>query len=129
MIICPNFFEIGAQKAGTTSIYDILSTHPEVFVCKKKENRFFNYHYGKGFEWYLKTYFNTTHNNNYLAIGEVKSHASHKIFQNWFELIKRILENPTGIYRKSKRSIEYLKKFHDPINYINKMTTLYESYV
>lgn len=70
MIIYPNFFVVGAQKAGTTSIYDILATHPEVFVCKKKETRFFNFHYRKGFEWYLKTYFNTSQN-NYLAIGEV----------------------------------------------------------
>ena len=70
MIVYPNFFVVGAQKAGTTSFYDILATHPEVFVCKKKETRFFNFHYGKGFEWYLKTYFNTSQN-NYLAIGEV----------------------------------------------------------
>lgn len=64
-----------------------------------------------------------------LSSLEKRTQASTQIFQNGLHVVRRILENPTEIYHKSKRSIEYLKKFHDPINYINKMTTLYESYV
>jgi hypothetical protein len=37
----PNFFLIGAMKAGTTSIYHYLGEHPEIFMSALKEPRFF----------------------------------------------------------------------------------------
>jgi hypothetical protein len=37
----PNFFVVGAQKAGTTSLYHYLDQHPEVFMCPAKEPHFF----------------------------------------------------------------------------------------
>lgn len=37
----PNFFVIGAQKAGTTSLYYYLRQHPEVFMSPVKEPHFF----------------------------------------------------------------------------------------
>ncbi len=39
--IWPNFFLVGAAKAGTTSIYEYLSQHPEVFFPRIKEPHFF----------------------------------------------------------------------------------------
>jgi hypothetical protein len=39
--IWPNFFLVGAAKAGTTSIYAYLSQHPRVFFPKVKEPHFF----------------------------------------------------------------------------------------
>jgi hypothetical protein len=39
--IWPNFFLVGAAKAGTTSIYAYLSRHPEVFFPTVKEPHFF----------------------------------------------------------------------------------------
>jgi len=39
----PNFFVIGAQKAGTTSLYHYLDQHPEVYMSPAKEPLFFNY--------------------------------------------------------------------------------------
>jgi Sulfotransferase family len=39
--IWPNFFLVGAAKAGTTSIYTYLSDHPEVFFPSIKEPHFF----------------------------------------------------------------------------------------
>lgn len=32
----PDFFIVGAPKCGTTSIYDYLSQHPEIFMAKKE---------------------------------------------------------------------------------------------
>lgn len=64
-----------------------------------------------------------------LSSEEKRTNASNQIFQNGLDIIRRILENPTEIYQKSKMSIEYLKKYHDPGNYINKMTKLYETYI
>ncbi|MBC8388145.1 MAG: sulfotransferase [Actinobacteria bacterium] len=37
----PNFLIIGAQKAGTTSLYYYLKQHPEIFMLDEKEPRFF----------------------------------------------------------------------------------------
>lgn len=37
----PDFFIIGAAKAGTTSVHAVLNQHPQVFMPKKKETEFF----------------------------------------------------------------------------------------
>ena len=39
----PNFFIIGAQKAGTTSLYHYLSQHPQVYMSPTKEPFFFDH--------------------------------------------------------------------------------------
>ncbi|MFQ5569664.1 MAG: sulfotransferase [Rhodothermales bacterium] len=39
----PNFVIIGAQKAGTTSLYHYLDQHPDVFMSAIKEPRFFSH--------------------------------------------------------------------------------------
>ena len=39
----PNFFVIGAPKAGTTALYRALTEHPEIYVPKLKEPHFFSY--------------------------------------------------------------------------------------
>jgi hypothetical protein len=37
----PNFFVIGAYKSGTTSLYQYLAQHPQVFVPRVKEPNYF----------------------------------------------------------------------------------------
>jgi hypothetical protein len=37
----PNFFIVGAPKAGTTSLYAYLEQHPQVFMCPLKEPNYF----------------------------------------------------------------------------------------
>ncbi|MBW2285366.1 MAG: sulfotransferase, partial [Deltaproteobacteria bacterium] len=37
----PNFFIIGAIRSGTTSIYNYLAQHPEIYVSPVKEPAFF----------------------------------------------------------------------------------------
>jgi hypothetical protein len=39
--IWPNFFLVGAAKAGTTSLYHHLKSHPQVFVPERKEPNYF----------------------------------------------------------------------------------------
>ncbi len=49
-----DFIIIGAPKAGTTSLFEYLRTHPELHLPKWKETNFFLDHtYGRGVEWYL----------------------------------------------------------------------------
>lgn len=40
--ITPNFFIVGAAKAGTTTVYDYLNLHPEVYMSPIKEPHFFS---------------------------------------------------------------------------------------
>ena len=39
----PNFFIVGAPKAGTTSLYQYLKNHPQVYMSPVKEPNFFSY--------------------------------------------------------------------------------------
>jgi len=50
----PDFFLIGAQKAGTTSLFAALCKHPQVLAPVRKEIYFFNNvaNYNKGINWY-----------------------------------------------------------------------------
>ena len=54
-----DFFCIGAQKAGTTTLHDILVQHPQLYLPSKKEAHFFdiNERYTKGLDYYFKTFF------------------------------------------------------------------------
>ena len=56
----PNFICIGSQKSGTTTIYNILKNHNEIFLSEQKELHFFDYddQYDKGVEYY-KNFFKT----------------------------------------------------------------------
>lgn len=40
----PNFFLVGASKAGTTSLAHALSDHPQIYMTKIKEPNFFNHY-------------------------------------------------------------------------------------
>jgi hypothetical protein len=70
-MILPNFLCVGAQKAGTTSLYHILSQHPEIYLSERKEIRYFdqNRNFKKGIDWYCR--FFKKANKNHKAIGEI----------------------------------------------------------
>lgn len=38
----PNFFIVGAAKSGTTSVYEYLSQHPDIYLSPNKEPHFFS---------------------------------------------------------------------------------------
>jgi len=50
----PNFLICGAQKAGTTALYNYLKQHPDVFMSRPKETWFFDVYYNKGLEWFAQ---------------------------------------------------------------------------
>lgn len=45
---------IGAMKAGTTTLFDLLAQHPAIAAARNKEPGFFAFDdiWGKGFDWY-----------------------------------------------------------------------------
>jgi hypothetical protein len=48
----PTFLVVGAQKAGTTSLYGALRLHPNVAVTTPKELNFFAHEWHRGQAWY-----------------------------------------------------------------------------
>jgi len=48
----PQFIIIGAQKAGTTTLYDALTQHPNVVRAKAKELHYFDNLFRLGLNWY-----------------------------------------------------------------------------
>jgi hypothetical protein len=69
----PNFYIIGAAKAGTTTLYQLLAQHPDVYMPYDKEPSFFcdDEYYQRGEEWYVSTFFNKE--SNKLVRGEASS--------------------------------------------------------
>ena len=49
----PGFLVIGAQRSGTTSLYQYLTAHPQVLPALRKEVHYFDFQHGKGRRWYL----------------------------------------------------------------------------
>jgi Sulfotransferase domain len=52
----PDFVILGAQRAGTTSLYEWLGAHPRVLSARKKELHFFDTHYYRGRRWYRSNF-------------------------------------------------------------------------
>ena len=48
----PSFVILGAQRGGTTSLYQWLAEHPDVDPAAYKEIHYFDRHYAKGARWY-----------------------------------------------------------------------------
>lgn len=55
-MILPNFIVGGAPKAGTTSLYHYLASHPDIFMCRIKEPDYFHKHYDRGVDWYASLF-------------------------------------------------------------------------
>ncbi len=49
----PDFLIIGAQKAGTTSLYNQLTRHPDVARCLGQEVHYFDRHMHRSPAWYF----------------------------------------------------------------------------
>jgi hypothetical protein len=48
----PDFLVLGAQKAGTTALYEYLRRHPQITGPAWKEVSFFDRHWARGESWY-----------------------------------------------------------------------------
>lgn len=48
----PKFIIIGAQRCGTTSMYNYLIQHPKIIPAKRKEIHFFDNNFNNGLSWY-----------------------------------------------------------------------------
>jgi len=50
----PGFIIVGAERCGTTSMFEVLRQHPAVFngTLPRKEVHYFDNKYGRGLSWY-----------------------------------------------------------------------------
>mgnify|MGYP001949421720 FL=1 len=52
MRVLPDFLIIGGQKCGTTSLYNYLLNHPDIYSSLWKEVNFFDKNFHRGITWY-----------------------------------------------------------------------------
>lgn len=75
--IRPNFFIIGAPKAGTTSLFSLLAAHPQAAMAQGKEPHFFShekkYTHSTGWQKYSQLF---SHGFNKKAIGDASTSYS-----------------------------------------------------
>jgi hypothetical protein len=92
----PDFFVVGAQKAGTTSLHHYLAEHPDIYLPAQKETKFFvdDNRYEKGIEHYQAGYFADWKNEK--AIGEVD--PDYMYFATGAERIARHILQPKFIF-------------------------------
>lgn len=84
----PNFFILGATKAGTTSLYEYLSKHPKIYLSQVKEPQFFCHDllFNKGLDYYCDSFFSQSE--GYPLRGEATPHyiyyekAARRIHEN-----------------------------------------------
>ena len=88
----PNFIIIGAAKSATTTLTTVLQRHPDVFVSKPKEPKFFGRNYNKGWEWYASRF---VAGKKVLLRGEASTMYSSSLFSyRWSpELMCQFLPN------------------------------------
>lgn len=65
----PHFLILGAQKAGTNSLYRYLCQHPQILPATEKEIHFFSLHYERGLSWY-QSQFPISARGEFLFTGE-----------------------------------------------------------
>ena len=71
----PTFLGIGAPKAGSTWLHEMLASHPHVFVpTRRKEIRYFSLNFQRGQDWYEGFFPSEEEAERYQAIGEFSPH-------------------------------------------------------
>jgi hypothetical protein len=115
----PNFLIIGAAKAASTWLSDSLGEHPDVFIAKIKEVRFFSRYYDKGVEWY-ETHFQEWSGQK--AVGEAtpgyigSEQASARIKTVLGERVKLLASLRHPIDRAYSQYWHYLSQGDLPLN-------------
>jgi hypothetical protein len=124
----PNFILIGVQKAGTTSLYDWIAQHPDVYGPKgMKDFPFFcnDEYYKNGLKWFSK-FFRDHHGEKIIFHGYVNYIYNNMSAQRIYDYKKDIkllliLRNPieraySAFWYMRKIGIETLKTFEEAID-------------
>lgn len=103
-MILPNLFCGGAPKSGTTTLYDILCHHPDVYLSKFKEPLFFNNtaQFEKGLKWYSETYFS--------------GYSGQKIVGDFTPTYLASIEAPKRIFESVGGNAKFIFILRDPVD-------------
>ena len=74
----PEFLILGAQKAGTTALYEYLRRHPNLTGPSWKEVSFFDRHWVRGAKWYRGNFPNKARTRGKL-VGEASPSYHHTL--------------------------------------------------
>ncbi len=94
----PNFLVVGAMKSGTTSLYQYLRQHPDVYMSENKEPQFFSDDvvWQKGIKWYSSLFDKA---NGAVAIGEASTnYTKYPLFKDVPKRINDVIPDVKLIY-------------------------------
>jgi hypothetical protein len=75
----PDFLILGAQKAGTTALYEYLRRHPDLTGPSWKEVSFFDRHWVRGLKWYRGNFPNRARTRDKLVGEASPSYVFHPL--------------------------------------------------
>ena len=98
-----DFAVIGAQKAGTTSLFEYLRVHPRIYIPPDKEIPFFtrDKRYEKGWEWYAGEFFSHAPDDALWGTVTPQYMADPRVPRRMFQTMPEVklialLRNPVG---------------------------------
>lgn len=123
-----NFFCIGAQKAGTTTLHDVLNQHPDLYLPPGKEVPFFdvNERYEKGINYFFETRYNTYKNEK--LVGNINPNLQlelrsiDRIIETFDKNVKIvfILRNP--VKRSYSHYLMSKRRGHEKLAFLDALT-------
>ena len=137
----PDFLVIGAQKAGTTTLFSLLSKHPNIYLPPGKEVQFFSNDllYAKGAEWYFNENFQQGKASDvkgevspqYMCHDKVPGRIKELLPNIKFIMIlrhplKRAFSHYQMSVRRGRENRGFLEAFADSLNDINSRTEFRE---
>jgi len=72
----PGVIIIGAQRSGTTSLFDVMRRHDEIEGAAVKEIHFFDEHFRRGLSWY-RSFFRVPHEDSVLPMEATPFYLAH----------------------------------------------------
>jgi hypothetical protein len=98
-----DFAVIGAQKSGTTSLFEYLRVHPRIYIPPDKEVPFFtrDNRYEKGWEWYAGEFFSHAPDDVLWGTVTPQYMADPRVPRRMFQAMQEVklialLRNPVG---------------------------------
>jgi hypothetical protein len=123
-MVVPTFVGIGVPRAGTTWLHELLASHRDVYMPKRrKELSFFDLHYDRGAGWYRKFFPSEREVSRYRAIGEITPYyyycadCPQRMASLGVEKLVLVLRNPVdrawSYYAQKIRNGMYRGSFED----------------
>lgn len=118
----PNFICLGAAKSGTTTLYDILRQHPQIYIPSFKEPHFFDIpeNYRNGIKWYEKNYFKNAKSKiiaDFTPSYFFDKEAPKRIFENLGEDMKFVVLLRHPVDRAYSHYLHSIRDEHEDLSF------------